>query len=67
MTIINETRVARAPQSIPNQIGHKVEGMRSGRAEDINLYNDSFIMTDQTKIIQRKKESISFLTGWRWF
>jgi len=29
-----------------------------GRAEDINLYHDSFIMTDQSKIIQRKKGSI---------
>ena len=42
MTIINETRVARAPQSIPNQVGNKVEGMHSGRADGINLYHDSF-------------------------
>jgi len=50
--LINETRVARAHQSIPNQVGKKVEGMHSGRAEDINLYHDTFIMTDQSKIIQ---------------
>jgi len=33
-----------------------------GRAEDINLYHNSFIMTDQSKQIQRKKRKY-FVSG----
>ena len=39
--------MARAPGTSP---GHAL-----GRVEDINLYIDSFIMTDQTKIIMKEK------------
>jgi len=35
----------------------------SGRAEDINLYHDSFIMTGQSKIIQRKKRKTYNIEG----
>jgi len=35
----------------------------SGRAEDINLYHDSFIMTDQSKQIQRKKRKTYNIEG----
>ena len=35
----------------------------SGRAKDINLYHDSFIMTDQSKIIQRKKRKTYNIEG----